>query len=116
MIVEHDPERLLGPDGRLPEARPPWPARDKLRITAVRPVVVNVERNEPAFGLQKSHEYHEAFPGCPVVTVGHMQPSDGPGRGVDLDGAAARRHPPTKFLFERWAAVVRRPDGALEAP
>jgi hypothetical protein len=24
--------------------------------------------------------------------------------------------PPTKFLFDRWAACVRRPDGGLKAP
>jgi mannonate dehydratase len=35
---------------------------------------------------------------------------------VDIDEKAAARFPPTKFLFDRWAASVRRPDGGLEAP
>ena len=42
---------------------------------------------------------------------GHLYPSDAPGWGVDLDEAAAAQYPPMKFLHERWAAGVRRPDG-----
>ncbi|WP_433043143.1 enolase C-terminal domain-like protein [Dactylosporangium sp. CS-033363] len=79
-----------------------------------------VDISSPAFGFQESHEYneatHEVFPGCPDVVSGYMYPSEQPGWGVDLDEAKAERFPPTKFLFDRWAAVVRRPDGALEAP
>ena len=52
----------LGPDGGLPEALPPWPPRDKLRVTAVRAivtapegvplVVVRVDTSEPGlYGL-----------------------------------------------------------------
>ncbi|GAA2629221.1 D-galactonate dehydratase family protein [Dactylosporangium fulvum] len=79
-----------------------------------------VDVSSPAFGFQESHEYneaaHEVFPGCPDVTAGYMYPSNEPGWGVDLDEREAAKYPPTKFLFDRWAAVVRRPDGALEAP
>jgi mannonate dehydratase len=56
------PNQLLGPDGGLPEALPPWPSRDKLRVTAVRAVVtcpegaplvvVRVDTSEPGlYGL-----------------------------------------------------------------
>jgi mannonate dehydratase len=56
------PNRLLGPDGGLPEALPPWPGRDKLRVSAVRAfvtapeglplVVVRVDTSEPGlYGL-----------------------------------------------------------------
>jgi mannonate dehydratase len=34
---------LLGPDGGLPEALPPWPSPGKLRVTAVRAVVTSPE-------------------------------------------------------------------------
>jgi mannonate dehydratase len=74
----------------------------------------------PAFGYQESHGYsaatHAVFPGTPVVRQGHLYPSTAPGWGVDLDEHAAAKYPPTKFLHERWAAQVRRPDGGLEPP
>jgi mannonate dehydratase len=74
----------------------------------------------PAFGYQESHTYnaatHDVFPGTPVVRDGHLYPSTEPGWGVDLDERAAAAYPPVKFLHERWAAQVRRPDGGLEAP
>jgi len=79
-----------------------------------------VDISTPAFGYQESHTYndatHEVFPGTPVIAGGHLSPSNRPGWGVDLDEKAALRYPPTKFLFERWATRVRRPDGGLEAP
>jgi mannonate dehydratase len=79
-----------------------------------------VDISSHAFGFQESHEYneatHEVFPGCPDVVKGYLYPSDRPGWGVDVDEVEAAKYPPTKFLFDRWAAVVRRPDGALEAP
>ncbi|WP_345349408.1 enolase C-terminal domain-like protein [Actinoallomurus liliacearum] len=79
-----------------------------------------VDISTPAFGYQESHTYndatHEVFPGTPVVRDGHLYPSNAPGWGVDLDEKAALRYPPTKFLHERWAAQVRRPDGGLEPP
>ncbi|GAA5059241.1 mannonate dehydratase [Thermocatellispora tengchongensis] len=74
----------------------------------------------PAFGIQEGHEYpdavHEVFPGTPVIREGHLHPSGEPGWGVDLDEAAAAKHPPSTHAHERWAARVRRPDGGLEPP
>jgi mannonate dehydratase len=79
-----------------------------------------VDVSTPAFGYQESHSYndatHEVFPGTPDVRDGHLYPSTEPGWGVDLDEKAAAKYPPTKFLHERWAAQVRRPDGGLEPP
>ncbi|MBR7836584.1 starvation-sensing protein RspA, partial [Actinospica durhamensis] len=60
--AEDGPNRLLGPDGALPQAQPPWPARDALRVTGVRAVVtapegaplvvVRVDTSEPGlYGL-----------------------------------------------------------------
>jgi mannonate dehydratase len=74
----------------------------------------------PAFGYQESHTYnhatHEVFPGTPVPVGGYLWPSDQPGWGVDLDERAAAVYPPTRFVFDSWAATVRRPDGGLECP
>lgn len=79
-----------------------------------------VDISTPAFGYQESHTYndatHEVFPGTPVPVDGCIVPSDRPGWGVGIDEKAAQRHPPTRFLFESWAATVRRPDGGLECP
>ncbi len=79
-----------------------------------------VDISTPAFGHQESHTYndatHEVFPGTPVPVAGYLHVSDQPGWGVDLDERAAARYPPTRFLFDRWAATVRRPDGGLECP
>jgi mannonate dehydratase len=57
-----DPNRLLDPSGGLPQALPPWPARDDVRVTGVRAVVtapegiplvvVRVDTSEPGlYGL-----------------------------------------------------------------
>jgi mannonate dehydratase len=74
----------------------------------------------PAFGIQEGHIYpeqvHEVFPGTAVVAGGYAYPSDEPGWGVDLDERRAALHPPVFGTHERWAARVRRPDGAIEAP
>jgi mannonate dehydratase len=79
-----------------------------------------VDISTPAFGYQESHVYndatHEVFPGTPVPVEGHLVPSDEPGWGVGLDERAAAEYPPTRFLFDSWAASVRRPDGGLECP
>jgi mannonate dehydratase len=79
-----------------------------------------VDISTPAFGYQESHTYndatHEVFPGTPVPANGHLVPSPAPGWGVDLNEKAAAGYPPTRFLFDSWAATVRRPDGGLECP
>jgi mannonate dehydratase len=62
MTSPDGPNRLLGPDGGLAEALPPWPGRDKLRVSAVRAFVtapeglplevVRVDTSEPGlYGL-----------------------------------------------------------------
>jgi mannonate dehydratase len=61
-LTDHDPNRLLDSAGGLPQARPPWPARDDVRVTGVRSivtapegtplVVVRVDTSEPGlYGL-----------------------------------------------------------------
>jgi mannonate dehydratase len=81
---------------------------------------IAIDVSTPAFGYQESHTYndatHEVFPGTPVVRDGYLTPSPEPGFGVDIDEKAALRFPPVKFLHDRWAAGVRRPDGGLVAP
>ena len=73
-----------------------------------------------AFGIQECHPYglaaQEVFPGTPLVVNGHLTPSEAPGWGIDIDESAARRFPPTRFMFERWTVGIRGTDGALYAP
>lgn len=73
-----------------------------------------------AFGIQECHVYneatHEVFLGTPDVVDGSMSPSDRPGWGIEIDEVAAKRFPPSRFAFERWAVQVRGDDGALFAP
>jgi mannonate dehydratase len=79
-----------------------------------------LDLTSPAFGIQEGHVYpdvvHEIFSGTPVVTAGYAYASDEPGWGITLDEDLAARHPPVFGGHERWAATVRRPDGAIEAP
>jgi mannonate dehydratase len=76
--------------------------------------------SSPAFGIQECHLYpeqvHEVFPGTPAVAAGYATASDRPGWGIDLDEKLAARHAPVFGVHERWAARVRRPDGAIVAP
>lgn len=79
-----------------------------------------LDLTSPAFGIQEGHVYpdvvHEIFPGTPVIARGYATPSDAPGWGIELDERLAGAHPPVFGGHERWAAGVRRPDGAIEAP
>ncbi|GIF17595.1 mannonate dehydratase [Actinoplanes tereljensis] len=79
-----------------------------------------LDLTSPAFGIQEGHVYpdvvHEIFPGTPVIAAGYARPSTAPGWGIDLDEKLAAAHPPVIGNHERWAATVRRPDGAIEAP
>ncbi|XVQ89633.1 enolase C-terminal domain-like protein [Microbispora siamensis] len=81
---------------------------------------VALDVTSPAFQIQEGHVYpeavHEVFPGTISPVNGYLYPSDRPGWGIDVDEAAAARHPPLTHLHERWAARVRRPDGGIEAP
>ncbi|WP_240978342.1 enolase C-terminal domain-like protein [Planctomonas sp. JC2975] len=74
----------------------------------------------PAFGIQEGHVYneatHEVFPGTLRIEDGWLTPNDAPGWGIDIDESAAARYPAELSGHDAWAAGVRRPDGALEAP
>ena len=79
-----------------------------------------LDLTSPAFGIQEGHVYpeavHEIFPGTPVLARGYATASDAPGWGIELDEGRAAAYPPVFGGHERWAAGVRRPDGAVEAP
>ncbi|GAA2001074.1 enolase C-terminal domain-like protein [Microbacterium ulmi] len=81
---------------------------------------VALDVTSAAFGIQEGHVYseatHEVFPGTLRIIDGWLTPNDAPGWGIDLDEAAAARHPADLSGHDEWAAGVRRPDGALEAP
>ena len=63
---------------------------------------VALDVSSPAFGVQEAARFTDAtlevFPGAPVPVGGKLYPSDAPGLGVDLDEAAAARHPVTAPL------------------
>ncbi|MDX2970117.1 enolase C-terminal domain-like protein [Kribbella solani] len=73
-----------------------------------------------AFGIQEGHLYNDAtyevFPGTLRIENGWLRPNETPGWGIDLDLEAAARYPAELSGHDEWAAGVRRPDGALEAP
>ncbi|GAA2804867.1 enolase C-terminal domain-like protein [Kribbella solani] len=73
-----------------------------------------------AFGIQEGHVYNDAtyevFPGTLRIENGWLRPNETPGWGIDLDLEAAARYPAELSGHDEWAAGVRRPDGALEAP
>lgn len=81
---------------------------------------VTLDVVSPAFGIQEGHVYNEAthrvFPGTLRIVNGWLTPNDAPGWGIDLDEVEAARHPAELSGHDAWAAGVRRPDGALEAP
>lgn len=81
---------------------------------------VAIDVSSPAFGIQEGHIYteatHEVFPGTLRIRDGWLFPNDEPGWGIDIDEKAASHFPPELSGHDAWAAGVRRPDGALEAP
>lgn len=81
---------------------------------------VTLDVVSPAFGIQEGHVYndatHEVFPGTLRIVDGWLTPNDAPGWGIDIDEPAAARFPAELSGHDEWAAGVRRPDGALEAP
>ena len=81
---------------------------------------VALDVTSPAFGIQEGHVYpdpvHEVFPGTLRIVDGWLTPNSTPGWGIDIDEAAAARFPAELSQHDAWAAGVRRPDGALEAP
>ncbi|SDK55815.1 mannonate dehydratase [Glycomyces sambucus] len=81
---------------------------------------VALDVTSAAFGIQEGHVYgdavHEVFPGTLRIENGWLRPNEAPGWGIDIDEAAAARYPAELSGHDAWAAGVRRPDGALEAP
>jgi mannonate dehydratase len=81
---------------------------------------VALDVSSPAFGIQEGHVYnaatHEVFPGTIDIVDGWLRPNDAPGWGIELDEEAATQYPARRSGHDAWAAGVRRPDGALEAP
>jgi mannonate dehydratase len=81
---------------------------------------VALDVSSVAFGIQEGHLYneatHEVFPGTLRIENGWLHPNDGPGWGIDIDEQKAAHYPPELSGHDAWAAGVRRPDGALEAP
>ena len=81
---------------------------------------VAIDVSSPAFGIQEGHVYNEAthdvFPGTLRIRNGWLFPNNEPGWGIDIDEDAAAHFPPELSGHDEWAAGVRRPDGALEAP
>lgn len=79
-----------------------------------------LDLTSPAFGIQEGHVYpevvHEIFPGTPVIARGYATVSDAPGWGIEVDEKRAAAHPPILHHFDRWAATVRAPDGAIGPP
>jgi mannonate dehydratase len=69
------------------------------------------------FGIQEctifSDAAREVFPGTPEIRDGYLWANDQPGWGMDVDEAAAARHPwPDQPLRGGWAAL-RRADGTI---
>ena len=81
---------------------------------------VAIDLSSPAFGIQEGHDYpdavREVFPGTLRIDGGWTHANEAPGWGIEIDEAAARRHPPGLSRHDLWAAGVRRPDGSLVAP
>lgn len=81
---------------------------------------VALDVSSVAFGIQEGHLYneatHEVFPGTLRIENGWLRPNDAPGWGIDIDEQKAAHYPPELSGHDAWAAGVRRPDGALEAP
>ena len=66
----------------------------------------------PNFGIQewmKLEPLYELFPNAPRAETGHVTPPDGPGLGLELDEAEARKRP------SRDAGLPQRywPDGSV---
>lgn len=74
----------------------------------------------PNFGIQElalfRDETREVFPGCPEVRDGCMWPNDRPGWGIDLDEAAAARHPFPEHPTNGAWPEIRRLDGSVIRP
>lgn len=113
------PARKLAALAELVGVKTAWHAPgDTSPIGAAANVALDV--TSAAFGIQEGHVYndatHEVFPGTIRIIDGWMYPNHSPGWGIDINEEAAGAYPAELSLHDAWAAGVRRPDGALEAP
>jgi len=71
------------------------------------------------FGIQESVSFNEAtlevFPGSPEMKAGYMYVNEVPGHGVDIDEAAAAKHPIAEQADNSWTQV-RKNDGTAIRP
>jgi mannonate dehydratase len=113
------PARKIADLAELSGVRTAWHGPgDTSPIGAAANVALDV--SSAAFGIQEGHVYndatHEVFPGTLRIEDGWLRPNEAPGWGIDIDEVAAARFPAELSSHDAWAAGVRRPDGALEAP
>lgn len=113
------PARKIADLAELNGVRTAWHGPgDTSPIGAAANVALDV--SSVAFGIQEGHIYdeatHEVFPGTLRIENGYLTPNDAPGWGIDIDEDAAARYVAELSGHDAWAAGVRRPDGALEAP
>ncbi|GAA5211983.1 enolase C-terminal domain-like protein [Microbacterium kyungheense] len=113
------PARKIADLAELSGVRTAWHGPgDTSPIGAAANVALDV--TSAAFGIQEGHVYndatHEVFPGTLRIEDGWLRPNEAPGWGIDIDEDAAARYPAELSGHDAWAAGVRRPDGALEAP
>ena len=73
-----------------------------------------------AFGIHEHHEPSaatiEVFPGAPTASNGVVAPNTAPGWGVEVDEAAALRHPAVRSDRLSGFEGHRRPDGSIQRP
>ena len=73
-----------------------------------------------AFGIHEHHEPSAAtvdvFPGAPTASNGVVAPNTAPGWGVEVDEAAALRHPAVRSDRLSGFEGHRRPDGSIQRP
>jgi mannonate dehydratase len=113
------PARKLADLAELCGVRTAWHGPgDTSPVGAAANVALDV--TSAAFGIQEGHLYNEAthdvFPGTLQIKDGWLVPNETPGWGIDIDEEMAARYPAELSGHDAWAAGVRRPDGALEAP
>lgn len=81
-------------------------------------VNVHLDLASPNFGIQEFCGFDDAtrevFPGAPELRGDCLHVSERPGHGVDIDLAAARKHPPQRTV-DLWTQA-RLPDGTIARP
>lgn len=113
------PARKLASLAELSGVKTAWHAPgDTSPVGAAANVALDVASE--SFGIQEGHTYneatHEVFPGTLRIDRGWLRPNETPGWGIDINEKTAAKYPAGRSGHDRWAAGVRRLDGALEAP